>query len=282
MRHVVLLATVITLAMAGTVLAAPVQLVEVSGVLQLQRTGTGSWDACSSGVAVSPGDCLRTAEGGAACLVYADGTRLKIKGSTEIQLLASGYRLRYGATWVRVVKQGSRFVTMTPNAVVSVRGTVYSVTADRGAARLGQGLTDAMRSGSFLRSLPRAHVAGGSVLLGLLDRATCVSSVRVYRGVVGVAPLSPAGGEGDAEMLVTAGHAMDVTGAATSASRLLDVDDYKEWGIGFRRLFMDESGSAAPPDAVTPRDDAGRQGYVGSDGGDDGARVRLLDEAADR
>ena len=218
-------------------LAASVRLVEVSGLIEVLRPGAKAWQPCSSGSSINPGDRLRCNDSGAASLLYADGTQLKIKGKTLIQLLESGYRLKHGYTWVRVVRQGTKFRTLTPNAVVSVRGTIYSVSAHRQASAVSQDFINAARSSQFTAAIPKAHLASGSLLLAMLGQMGCTSKVKVFRGKVAVEPLCHGVGTRN-EYLVEAGHSLDVAAAEAKNHKLLDVDDYREWFIGYRRHFM--------------------------------------------
>jgi len=224
---------------------ADVRLSEVSGVVEVYQAHEKAWKVSISGAQLMPGDRVRCHTKAAAALVYDDGTTLRLKGATMLQIIVNGYRLRYGSTWVKVVKQGTRFRTLTPNAVVSVRGTIYAVSTRR-VAEFDAGLGKATSSADFLSSLPRAHIAGTSLLLAMLDTGIPTTGVRVYRGKVHVAPATSDGVPSGPGSMVIAGHSLTCAGSDLSGDLLLDVDDYKEWGIGYRRYFMPDGDGDSP------------------------------------
>jgi len=256
--------------------AQTVQLTEVSGRLELQRSGTTVWEPCHSGTSAGPGDRIRCGDDGAASLMYADGTNLRVKGATYLQLLTAGYRLKYGESWVRVTKRGSQFKTFTPNAVVSVRGTIYSVSAHRQATAFSADVSGAARSTRFINALPKAHLAGSELVLAMLGGLdNVVSEVKVFRGQVAVESLCATTGPRH-EYALDAGHMLVASGSTIEGHRLLDVDDYKAWSIDFRRRFVERSVPAADgtADAIDDGDDVPTIGTTGS--------VRLLKNDARR
>ena len=244
------------------ILAASVRLVEVSGLIEVLRPKASVWQPCSSGSSINPGDRLRCNASGAASLLYADGTQLKLKGKTFIQLLESGYRLKHGHTWVRVIRQGTKFRTITPNAVVSVRGTIYSVSSHRQSKAVSQDFINAARSSQFTAAIPRAHLASGSLLLAMLGQVGQTSTVKVFRGKVAVEPLCHGVGTRN-EYMVEAGRSLEVAATEAKNHRQLEVDDYREWFIGYRRHFMAPENQ--PTDSSNYQDDSDAQkGVTGS------------------
>ena len=168
-------------------------LTHVSGLVKVYQVQTGSWVNGCSGLTISSGDRLKTTDGGTAVLSYDDGSELRIKESSSIQFLSSGYRLRYGDTWVRFVKQGNHFRTITPNSVVSVRGTIYTVAVNRDLPTVMSDYRNTILAAPYVMDAPKAHVASSALLLSLLQKAGTVSRVNLYRGSVVVSPLDSKG-----------------------------------------------------------------------------------------
>jgi ferric-dicitrate binding protein FerR (iron transport regulator) len=100
--------------------------------------------ALSSGEPWRAGDRLRAASG-PVTLSAADGTSLTVAAASELHLLRADVerwlRLASGAVSVHVakLKPGQRFVIVTPDAEVEVRGTRFKVDVVPGAADCGGG-----------------------------------------------------------------------------------------------------------------------------------------------
>ena len=101
--------------------------------VSLMRNGTSTWRDVSGDVQLGFGDRIRTGKDTKALLFYRDSGRLKVLPNTDMQILAQGVRLKYGGTWIKIFKKGTKFAAETPNAVASVRGTVYTVQYDEEA-----------------------------------------------------------------------------------------------------------------------------------------------------
>ena len=101
-------------------------LVDGSSV-SLLKSGTETWTTISEEAQLATGDMIRTDSSSRALLFYRDCGRLKVLPDTELQIVSSGIRIKKGGTWIKIFKEGTNFAAHTPNAVASVRGTVYTV-----------------------------------------------------------------------------------------------------------------------------------------------------------
>lgn len=236
-------------------------LTQVSGLVSVYSSQSGEWVNGSSGLAISPGDRVKTSENGAAILSYSDGSELRINKSSSIQILAAGYRLRYGNTWVRFVKQGNHFRTITPNAVVSVRGTIYTVEVKRDFASIVSDWKATVGKAPFIADAPKAHVASSSLLLSLLSGAGTVSSVNVYRGTVAVSSVSDNGTESvGKETLVTKGLGLYVSGNGISVPENYDISTEKIWGSDFNEQLKIPAGSSRKVRTIPVKHDVNPKG----------------------
>ena len=120
----------------------PVQVSAVSGEVSLQRRREAP-QALQADSTVDIGDVLRTAPDGSVELRFADGSRLYLRGDSELHIqrseriphgnaVRSRVQLPRGRTESRVLEDGSerRFEIDTPAAVTIVRGTHFRVNAD--------------------------------------------------------------------------------------------------------------------------------------------------------
>lgn len=98
--------------------------------LSLLRSGLQNWKSVQGDMELSVGDRIRTGENTKALLFYRDSGRMKLLPNTDLQILAQGIRIKRGTTWIKIFKRGTNFYAETPNAVASVRGTVYTVEYD--------------------------------------------------------------------------------------------------------------------------------------------------------
>ncbi len=132
-----------------------------SGVEVLSNGGT-QWRLVERRDVLGFGDRIRT-NGCEARLLYPDRTWIKLKPHTMVQLLVDGLRLKAGATWVRVVKRGRHFAVHTPNAVASVKGTIFSVEFVPEDERTR---VEVFESSVLVESLGRDGLSRGAVLVG--------------------------------------------------------------------------------------------------------------------
>ena len=110
-----------------------VRLVVDGDDVSLMRNGTEAWRDVTGDVQLGFGDRVRTGADTKALLFYRDSGRLKVLPNTDMQILARGVRIKHGGTWIKIFKKGTKFAAETPNAVASVRGTVYTVEYDEEA-----------------------------------------------------------------------------------------------------------------------------------------------------
>ncbi|HVY36276.1 MAG TPA: FecR family protein [Polyangia bacterium] len=158
--------------------------------------------ALAAGEAWRAGDRLRAA-GGPLALTPGDGTSLAVASGSELHLLRADaerwLRLASGAVSVHVskLKAGERFVLVTPDAEVEVRGTRFKVDVVPAAAECGGGT-----------------VTRVAVEEGLVEVRTATGDARVPAGAHW-----PAGCEGDAPPPARAPHAR-MHAVAARASRV--------------------------------------------------------------
>lgn len=104
-----------------------IQLNILSGQIKLTRIGETMSDIISNSVPLYPGDLLETLRESKAELVYADGTKMRIKPLTLLELQATSIKVFKGKTWFNFVKRGSEFLIETPSLVAGIRGTTFDI-----------------------------------------------------------------------------------------------------------------------------------------------------------
>ena len=252
---------------SGLAHAAIGHLSQVSGLVKVYQAKEHTWVNGRSGISISPGDRVRTTNSGAAILSYEDGSELKINNSSSVQFLSSGYRLRYGNTWVRFVKQGNKFRTITPNAVVSVRGTIYTVEVKRNVSSVIADFQKNVSNVPFVQDTPKAHIASSSLLLSLLNGAGTVSTINVQRGKVAVSTLSDfQNNNRDKETLLTKDLGLFVSSKGVSIPKKSNKNLTKIWGQDFtNRLKVpvetNNSDLAPLPDRFFTPDSKDQKGF---------------------
>jgi len=107
-----------------------VKLVVDGDDISVMRRGSETWQPVTGDQQLGLGDRVRTGGDTRALLFYRDSGRLKVLPDTDMQILAHGIRVNQGGTWIKIFKRGTKFQAETPNAVASVRGTVYTVEYD--------------------------------------------------------------------------------------------------------------------------------------------------------
>lgn len=104
-----------------------VKLTILGGQVKLTRVGKVLSDVITSGSPLYAGDLLETLRESKAELVYGDGTRMRIKPLTMVELQPTALKVFKGQTWFKFVKRGSEFVIETPSLVAGIRGTMFDV-----------------------------------------------------------------------------------------------------------------------------------------------------------
>ena len=73
------------------------------------------------------GDLLETLRESKASLVYADGTTMRIKERTLVEVQPMSIKVFKGKTWYKFTKRGTEFRIETPTLVAGIRGTEFEV-----------------------------------------------------------------------------------------------------------------------------------------------------------
>ncbi|MDD3146904.1 MAG: FecR family protein [Candidatus Riflebacteria bacterium] len=114
--------------------AEPVQLVPldakleiVSGQIKLTRVGSTKTDIITQGCELFSGDLLETLRESKAVLVYGDGTNMRIKERTLVEVQPMSIKVFKGKTWYKFTKRGTEFRIETPTLVAGIRGTEFEV-----------------------------------------------------------------------------------------------------------------------------------------------------------
>lgn len=94
---------------------------------QLQLTRSTVVQAYQPGAPVLEGDILETQEESKAELTYSDGTRMRLKPSTKVEVHAVSLKIFKGQTWHQFTKRGTEFVIETPSLVAGIRGTQFDI-----------------------------------------------------------------------------------------------------------------------------------------------------------
>jgi hypothetical protein len=117
------------------------RLTSLSGGVEVLPAGAGTWRAALPGNELRSGDRVRTQPGAAATLTYFEGSEVRLDGETELNLTRLSARPD-GQNQTIIVGQTSgltthvvrplpndtaRYEVDTPGAVITVRGTVFTV-----------------------------------------------------------------------------------------------------------------------------------------------------------
>ena len=139
------------------------------------------------------GDVIKTLPDSKAELVYDDGTVMRMKPETEVEVRLTSLKIFKGQTWHKFTKRGTEFLIETPSLVAGIRGTIFDV--------------DVREKGKSL--------------------------LAVLEGKVGVKPTKPAKGEEAGEILITDGKVVSCEpGYAPGVSLLDGAKKTAEWRDG--------------------------------------------------
>jgi hypothetical protein len=139
----VLLVAIFVIGLSGGAPAAVAQ--NVSGRVEVAAAGeTLDWKPLRSGERVETGAHLRTSPGSSAELVYTDGSRTTLQSDTQVVLTSLNGRRGQPVNVVLYQEMGTSrhqvvpfaegaglYMVQTPNGVVNVHGTIFSVFVDR-------------------------------------------------------------------------------------------------------------------------------------------------------
>lgn len=99
----------------------------VSGQIKLTRVGSTKTDIITQSCELFSGDLLETLRESKAVLVYADGTNMRIKERTLVEVQPMSIKVFKGKTWYKFTKRGTEFRIETPTLVAGIRGTEFEV-----------------------------------------------------------------------------------------------------------------------------------------------------------
>lgn len=99
----------------------------LSGQVKLTRVGSTKSDVISRSCQLYAGDLLETLRESKTVLTYTDGTTMRIKERTLVEVQPTSIRVFKGKTWYKFTKRGSEFRIETPSLVAGIRGTEFEV-----------------------------------------------------------------------------------------------------------------------------------------------------------
>lgn len=100
----------------------------INGQVRLTRVGNAKTDIITKNVDLYAGDLLETLREAKAVLAYSDGTIMRIKPRTLIEVQPLSIKVFKGKTWYKFTKRGTEFRIETPSLVAGIRGTEFEVT----------------------------------------------------------------------------------------------------------------------------------------------------------
>jgi len=100
----------------------------LGGQVKLTRVGKTLTDVFTQAFPLFEGDILETLNESKAELVYADGTTMRMKPLTKIQVQPTSLKVFKGQSWFKFTKRGTEFVIETPSLVAGIRGTTFDIT----------------------------------------------------------------------------------------------------------------------------------------------------------
>jgi len=103
------------------------KLERISGQVKLTRVGSARTDVITQSVDLYAGDLLETLRESKATLVYADGTLMRIKERTLVEVQPLSIKVFKGKTWYKFTKRGTEFKIETPTLVAGIRGTEFEI-----------------------------------------------------------------------------------------------------------------------------------------------------------
>lgn len=223
---------------------ADLKLVSVQGEAQVLKQDGYTWQKLSGTVRLNYNDRVRTLAGSNVHLAYDDGTELKLKPESMIEVMSNGIRVFHGSSWISVVKKGRHFEARTPNLVASVRGTAYDVTVSYPNKPLELALADlSQRKELLIKSVSpevyfRDFTLDALAELSARDSDFSVDSrVRVYESSVFVAPADALGQEEERGLVLSEGQMVEVrpdNWHLQLAAKPMGDNDYTDWGLSPR------------------------------------------------
>ncbi|PKL50989.1 MAG: hypothetical protein CVV42_01420 [Candidatus Riflebacteria bacterium HGW-Riflebacteria-2] len=111
----------------STLVALDARLEIISGQVKLTRVGSAKTDVITQSVDLYAGDLLETLRESKATLVYGDGTLMRIKERTLVEVQPLSIKVFKGKTWYKFTKRGTEFKIETPTLVAGIRGTEFEI-----------------------------------------------------------------------------------------------------------------------------------------------------------
>lgn len=223
---------------------ADLKLVSVQGEAQVLKQDGYTWQKLSGTVRLNYNDRVRTLAGSNVHLAYDDGTELKLKPESMIEVMSNGIRVFHGSSWISVVKKGRHFEARTPNLVASVRGTAYDVSVSYPNKPLELALADlSQRKELLIKSVSpevyfRDFTLDALAELSARDSDFSVDSrVRVFESSVFVAPADALGQEEERGLVLREGQMVEVrpdNWHLQLAAKPMGDSDYADWGLSPR------------------------------------------------
>lgn len=112
---------------------------KVKGNVKVKQSGSKSYSSAYIGQMLMSGDWMKTEDGGFAAIIFLDGSQLKIRENSELELKSQRFSsteqstflyLVKGDMWTRVKKRKGEFEIATPVSVASVKGTEFNLSFD--------------------------------------------------------------------------------------------------------------------------------------------------------
>lgn len=99
----------------------------INGQVKLTRVGKTLSDVFSAPFQLCAGDIIETMENSKAELAYQDGTTMRMKPLTKVEVQPTSLKIFKGQTWHKFTKRGTEFLIETPSLVAGIRGTIFDV-----------------------------------------------------------------------------------------------------------------------------------------------------------
>jgi hypothetical protein len=114
-------------AQSGKPAALEVRLSILEGQVRLTRIGLPEPRIMTKSFPLYPKDVIETLPEAKAVLEYQDGTQMRMKPNTTVELQMNSLHVKKGKTWYKFTKRGSEFVISTPSLVAGIRGTEFDL-----------------------------------------------------------------------------------------------------------------------------------------------------------
>lgn len=219
---------------------ADLMVASATGVVQVFKKDGFLWKEISEGVDINFEDKIRTLSNSSLFLKYSDGTEVKLKPNSLVQLKPDGMKVYHGDSWVHVIKKGRKFETYTPNLVASVRGTIYDVSVRYNQQPYEEFLKDMTQKTVWKGLSPEVYFRNFSLdtvaeIASTTFEEQVDSGVKVYESSVDVRPLAQDSVTVLDGVIVKEGQGVELkAGAKVLANadiQTLHEKDFQGWGM---------------------------------------------------